>query len=335
MKEALYYTKQDETHIKCLLCPHECILTEGKRGICKVRKSVKNTLISENYGLLSSVGFDPIEKKPLYHFFPGKEILSIGSVGCNLSCYFCQNCEISQTGVEEAHFLKEYPIHTLIEAARGRKSNIGIAYTYNEPTVFYEYMIEVAREIKKRGLHNVIVSNGFINPEPLEELLDVIDACNIDLKAFTDEFYKRETKSGLQPVLETLKHIKRRDRHLEVTNLVIPGKNDDEKVFKDMISWIFSELGKDTPLHLSRYFPRYKATEAPTSEKLLARFYKLAKEKLDYVYVGNAFIENAHDTHCPECLNSIVQRRGYSIKFTGLDKSGHCANCGYQIFNYF
>ena len=335
MKEARFYNKQDDLHVKCLLCPHECVLTEGKRGICKVRISLKCTLISENYGLLASIGFDPIEKKPLYHFFPGKEILSIGTVGCNLSCNFCQNCEISQVGVHEARFLKEYPVNRLIDTAKNRASNIGIAYTYNEPTVFYEYMLDVAKEIKKEGMYNVIVSNGYINPDPLDELLNYIDACNIDLKAFTEEFYKKETKSSLQPVLSTLKHIKRRKRHLEVTNLVIPNKNDDEKVFKEMIKWISMELGKDTILHLSRYFPRYKATEPPTSDKLLSKFYNMAKEYLDFVYVGNTYLEKGHDTSCPKCSSLLVARSGYSTKVLGVDKSGNCTNCGNKVFNYY
>ena len=335
MKEAGYYIKRDDTHVQCQLCPHECILTEGKRGVCRIRISVKNTLITENYGLLASVSFDPIEKKPLYHFFPGREILSIGTVGCNLSCNFCQNCEISQVGVHEAHFLKEYPIYKLIDVAKNRASNIGIAYTYNEPTVFYEYMLDVAKEIKKLDMYNVIVSNGYINPEPLDELLNYIDACNIDLKAFTEEFYKKETRSGLQPVLNTLKHIKRRNRHLEVTNLVIPDKNDDKKVFSEMIKWISSELGKDTILHLSKYFPRYKATEPPTSDKVLGNFYSMAKEVLDYVYVGNTYIDEGHDTICPKCSYTLVKRSGYSTKVTGVDKSGNCSNCGKNIFELY
>jgi pyruvate formate lyase activating enzyme len=235
VKEASFYSA-DNGKIRCTLCPHNCIIHEGKRGICRVRKNDGGKLYSENFGQICSMNFDPIEKKPLYHFYPGSIIFSAGSLGCNLHCKFCQNWEISQTGIEEFGNLRTVAPEELINKALSRENNIGIAYTYNEPTVWYEFMIETAKLAQKEGLKNVMVTNGFINPEPLEELFPYMDAFSVDLKAFSNDFYKTVTSSRLDPVLTALKNIRNSGRHLEITNLVITDLNDNEKEFTEMIN---------------------------------------------------------------------------------------------------
>jgi pyruvate formate lyase activating enzyme len=333
MKIALFYDKLDGSKVQCHLCPHNCIISEGKLGTCGVRRNRDGDLYSETYEKVSAIHFDPIEKKPLYHFLPGKIILSIGSVGCNLSCNFCQNCDISQVTVDDFSWFKHYAVGDIVELAVSRNGNTGVSYTYNEPSIHYEYVLEIATEIKKRKMFNVMVSNGFINKEPLQKLLPVIDAFNIDLKAFTDEFYKKLTRSSLSPVLNTLKLINESGNHLEITNLVIPSLNDDTQTFRKMIDWIYKELGENTVLHLSRYFPHYKMTIAGTPISTLERLYNIAREKLHYVYLGNVVGSNGQNTYCPTCNNMIIGRSGYFISVTGVDEDGKCKKCRKTIPN--
>jgi pyruvate formate lyase activating enzyme len=331
MKEALYYHATHDQVVECRLCPHHCTIKPGKRGICRVRKNVEGRLIAENYGKVCSLNFDPVEKKPLYHFYPGQTIFSIGSVGCNLRCKFCQNWNISQTGVDEHFNLKEYTPDEIVDLAFSRQDNTGIAYTYNEPVVWFEYMEEIARLAKKKGLKNVMVTNGFVDPEPLAALISLMDAFSVDLKAFTEDFYKAMTGSALQPVLNTLKAIRKAGRHLEVTNLVITGTNDDEADFSRMVEWLGSELGVNTVLHLSRYFPMYKMDKNTTPEETLHRFYEIAKERLNYVYLGNLRIEKGNHTRCPRCGHMLIMRMGYHTEITGLDEWGRCGLCGEDV----
>jgi len=286
-KEASYYNKLKENQVQCFLCPHHCIIKQGKRGLCKVRKNIEGILVSEVYGQLSAINIDPIEKKPLYQFHPQGIILSVGSIGCNLFCDFCQNCDISQSSVDEYPYLKYYDAEDVVGIATNYHSNIGIAYTYNEPTVWYEFMYDIAREAKKKNMKNVMISNGFINRKPLEDILPFMDAFNIDLKAFTEHFYTKLTKSHLLPVLETLKTIRQNKKHLELTNLIIPGWNDDEITFTEMIKWIKNELGEETILHLSRYSPRYKLAINATPLETLNNLKIIARKNLKYVYLGN------------------------------------------------
>ena len=287
MHEALFYERKPGLKVNCTLCPHHCIIAPGKRGICEVRENREGTLVSLNYGIISSLSLDPIEKKPLYHFHPGKPILSLGSYGCNLQCRFCQNHEISQVDGTQIVEHGETDFGTIIRKAGSIPGNIGLAYTYNEPTVFYEMMLELSEMIHKGGLLNVMVSNGYIEKEPLERLLPFMDAFNIDLKGFTEQFYHRQTASRLEPVKETLQRIRESGKHLEVTNLVVPGLNDDEEIFRNMVDWIAQTLGKTTILHISRYFPRYKMNQPETPEPVIRRLFEVAKEKLTYVYPGN------------------------------------------------
>ena len=333
--EAQYYTKLEANKVQCTLCPHNCVLKEGQSGICKVRVYHKGELITENYGKISGYHFDPIEKKPLYHFYPGKDILSIGSVGCNLYCRFCQNHEIAQTGVHNYPYLKELSPGAIVNAALRQENSIGIAYTYNEPLVFYEFMRDVALDAKQNGLKNVMVTNGFINPEPLKSLVKFIDAFSVDLKAFTNDFYKKITSSKLNPVLESLKNIKKSGKFLEITNLVIPTLNDDKKKFEDMVIWISEELGKDTVLHISRYHPMYKMKIESTAPDTLFSLFEIANKYLDFVYLGNLHSVKGQNTYCPGCKKMVIERSGYYTKTTGVDELGNCKYCKTKVIEHF
>ncbi|MCD4730302.1 MAG: AmmeMemoRadiSam system radical SAM enzyme [Bacteroidales bacterium] len=333
MKEASFYERLNGK-VKCFLCPHECLINDGKRGSCRVRKNIKGRLISENYQQICSYNFDPIEKKPLYHFFPGQTIFSIGSIGCNLHCSFCQNWEISQSGIDEHPYLKSNSPEDIVNQAKNRSDNLGIAFTYNEPTVWYEYMIDIAKLAKDKGLKTVMVTNGFINPEPLEELLPYMDAFSVDLKAFTEQFYKQQTSSKLAPVLETIQLLKKHNKHFEITNLVITDTNDNEKDFSEMVNWIVNETGEDTVLHISRYFPMYKMTKEATSVDKLMKLYTIAKEKLNYVYLGNVRSGEGQDTFCKSCNSRVISRSGYYTESDGLNSIGNCNNCKQPIITY-
>jgi pyruvate formate lyase activating enzyme len=329
-KEAMFYDRQDGK-VKCYLCPHNCIIKEGFSGVCNVRRNSEGKLVSDNYGILSAVNFDPIEKKPLYHFYPGSLILSLGSYGCNMKCKCCQNWQISQATVKDFTVRNSYMPQDMLRIAKSRSNNIGVAYTYNEPTVWYEFMLETAKLFQSAGLKNAIVSNGFINEEPLLELLKYIDAFNIDLKAFNDRFYKEVSSAKLEPVKNTLKIISEHKKHLEITNLVIPGLNDNEDEFKSMVEWIASELGVNTVLHLSRYHPMYRMNIESTSSLTLERLYKIAAGILDYVFVGNINLKDYQDTKCSKCKNTVISRSGYFIEKSGIDKDGKCIYCGNLI----
>lgn len=331
MHEALYYTTEYEGKVRCSLCPHNCLISSEKKGICKVRYNQNGKLYSGVYGQIATSHSDPIEKKPLYHFFPGREILSVGSPGCNLRCMFCQNFSLSQC--ETPDFVKHFEIspRKLVDYALGIPGNIGIAYTYNEPTVFYEMMLETATYAKSTGLKNVIISNGFINREPLEQLLPFIDAFNIDLKAFNDAFYRKITGGRLLPILETLKTIYNAGKHLEITMLVIPSLNDSEMEFTEMLDWIVNELSPEVPLHLSRYFPAWKMELPPTPTETLQHLAKLASEKLNYVFTGNIAETYYSNTTCPDCHNLLIERQRYNTRILGLTVNGKCNSCGTQI----
>ncbi len=286
-KEAWYYEKSANTDLICHLCPHNCRIGPGRRGICDVRRNHEGMLVAETYEKLSSMHLDPVEKKPFYHYFPGSMVLSVGTVGCNMSCSFCQNCEISRAAPNRFPFLRQMKASEVIEAAVSYPSNLGLAYTYNEPSIWYEFMYDMAVLAKKRNLKNLMVSNGYISKKPLEELLPYMDAFNIDLKAFNNDFYRKITGSRLQPVLETLKTISKHHKHLEITNLVIPGLNDNEEEFEQMAHWISLELGPQTVLHISRYFPMHKMKKPPTPVKTLEKLQEIANDYLDFVYTGN------------------------------------------------
>jgi pyruvate formate lyase activating enzyme len=333
MKEALFYSKLENLQVRCELCPHLCTLSNGSTGNCRVRKNIGGVLFSENYGKISGYHLDPIEKKPLYHFYPGKKILSIGSFGCNMHCTFCQNHEISQCGASSVRSLELSPDSVVNDALR-KAENIGVAFTYNEPFVFYEFMRDTALLVRQYGLKNVMVSNGFFNEGPLQKMLVFIDAFSIDLKAFTNEFYKKYTSSAIDAVKDSLIAIKKSGKHLEITNLVIPGLNDNRPAFEAMVGWIRNMLGRDTILHISRYFPRYKMTISPTDEQTLQELYSLASKALDYVYIGNMHGAKGQDTYCPNCGHKVVSRNGYQTNTSGLTNEGNCLHCSQKLFVY-
>ena len=326
-----FFNKLEDNKVKCLLCPHECLINPGKSGICKVRKNINGVLHLDVYGFLSATHFDPIEKKPLYHFHPGKEIFSLGSLGCNFHCKCCQNYHISQTGKSDFQHLTKSSIPEIVKRVMSSPLNIGVAYTYNEPIVWYEYMIDVAKEISQLQYKNVVVSNGFINREPLAKLIEFIDAFNIDLKGFSNEIYKSFAGGKLDNVLQTLQLVKEKDRHLEITFLVVTNVNDDIKDFQNMVKWIAQNLGSDVPFHISRYFPNYKYNAQATSVGLLKNMAGIASEALNYVYVGNMRENEYQNTICPACNSTVIQRSGYFTNLRNLTPDGKCLSCGQKI----
>jgi len=321
MKEALHYERRDDGRVQCRLCPQQCVIADGRTGICRVRKCIGGILYAMTYAECTSVAMDPIEKKPLYHFHPGHDILSLGSWGCNFACSFCQNWHIS---------FEQPPTQTLppeaAVAQAQRAGAIGIAYTYNEPMIWYEYVLETARRAHAEGLKNVLVTNGFISPEPLDELLPVIDALNIDLKSIRPEFYRKLCHGELGPVLETAESANN-TAHVEVTNLIIPGWNDTEEELAELATWIAEHLGPETPTHLSAYSPRHQLQAPPTSAELLLKAHEIFRTRLGYVYLGNVTTAEGNDTACHSCGQPLVTRRGYAVSIVGL-KGSACANCG-------
>ena len=318
---------------RCLLCPHYCIIKPGNVGICGVRENRGDTVSLSTYGIISGYAVDPIEKKPLYHFFPGKSILSVGSYGCNLKCDFCQNHQISQhTGKEGSYSLSP---GELVSRALRVEDNAGIAFTYNEPVIWHEYVLDCARLASEHGLKNVMVTNGYINPGPLDELLEVIDAFNIDLKAFDDSFYRRFTGATLKPVLETIEKVAGAGRHLELTTLILPGLNDSDTSMHREAEWIATIVGRRVPLHISSYFPMYLRSDPATPSETMIRLRDIASGYLDFVYTGNMPGEQCGcDTYCPSCHIPVIKRAGYRITITALDNEGRCLNCGEKITEY-
>ena len=330
LKEAKYYRKLENKEVQCLLCPRRCIIPPAKRGFCGVRKNINGKLYSLVYGKPCAVHIDPIEKKPLFHFYPKSKAFSIATAGCNLRCKFCQNWHISQARPEET-INYNLPPAKLIEEVKKSGCSI-IAYTYTEPTIFYEYMLETAKLAHQNGIKNIMHSAGFINPEPLRELCKYLDAANVDLKGFSDEYYRKTCAGSLQPVLESLKTIKKEGVWLEVTNLIIPGLNDNPEEIKEMCIWIKKNLGEDTPLHFSRFYPTYKLKNLfPTPVESLEKAREIALNVgLKYVYIGNVPGHSGEITYCPKCGKVLVRRIGYRILENNI-VDGKCKFCGEKI----
>lgn len=323
MKEAAYYEKLDGGKVHCHLCPQECKINDGRKGFCRARSNNGGVLYSDIYEQVLAAHLDPIEKKPLYHFHPGKPVFSIGTRGCNQRCDFCQNWEMVETDSPGTRITSDE-----VAAMAGRDGSIGIAYTYNEPLIWFEFVLECAKKVRERGLKNVLVTNGSVNPEPLEELLPYVDAMNIDLKSMDPGFYKKICQSKLEPVLATIRRAKR-SCHVEITNLLIPSHNDSDGLIGLLVDFV-AELGSDTPLHFSAYYPCYKMTVEPTPVATLRRARDIATRKLDFVYMGNVRAEDAGTSCCPGCGAPVVERDGYSTDPSGLD-GGRCASCGSDL----
>lgn len=328
--EALFYEKKENKQVTCTLCPRVCKIGEGHTGFCNTRKNIDGTLFALNYSRCSSIAMDPIEKKPLYHFYPGAYILSMGTVGCNLHCNFCQNWNIARA--EEGYVTEEISPRKAVDLIKkyrqkGR-SCIGLAYTYSEPFTWFEFVFETARIAREQGIKNVLVTNGYINKEPLQQILPYIDAMNIDVKGFTDEYYRSVCNGRLGPVVRTVEEAFDKC-HVELTTLLVPGLNDSLEEIDRLVSWI-AGLDREIPLHFSRYFPNYKMNLPATPNQTLQKVWELAKEKLSYVYVGNAPQLNAENTYCPKCKFKLIERYAYTVRITGLDGK-KCRRCGYPV----
>jgi len=321
-----------EKNIECLICPHNCKIPPGKKGICGVRKNTGNKIELLTHGIISGYAIDPVEKKPLYHFYPGYNILSVGSYGCNMRCDFCQNYHISQECeiTADPKITREKIISDITSASK----NIGLAFTYNEPVIWFEYIVEIASSVRSKGFMTALVTNGFVNKAPLHELIELTDAFNVDLKAFNNDFYRKLTGASIKPVKEALTEIAKAGRHLEITTLLIPGQNDSLSEMESQVKWIGSELGDETPFHLSRYFPMYQRHDPPTPHDTLIRHFELASKYLKYVYLGNTMSDTGQATKCPKCGETITNRIGYDIRNVGT-RDGKCNKCGREIYKNF
>lgn len=330
LKQASYYKKLDNNTVQCELCPRRCVIPDKKRGFCGVRENRSGTLYTLVYAKPCAIHIDPIEKKPLFHFMPATTAFSIATAGCNLKCKFCQNWQISQAKPEEVDYVYLEPPDLIKRAKESGAPTI--AYTYSEPTIFYEYMFDIAKLAKKEGIRNIMHSAGHINEEPLRQLCKYLDAANIDLKGFSQEYYNEISLGNLDSVLRTLKILRQEGVWVEITNLILPGYNDDEAIIRKMCLWIKENLGSETPLHFSRFWPMYKLTALnPTPLTTLEKARQIALDcGLKYVYIGNIPGHEAENTYCPRCKKIVIKRAGYAILEVNLI-DGKCKFCGEKI----
>ena len=330
-KEAMLYKKIDNTKVQCTLCAHKCKISESNYGFCNVRKNFEGKLYTLNYGSIIAAHTDPIEKKPLYHFLPGSKAFSIATPGCNFRCSFCQNWQISQFKKEDQNMVKVRYIDPkeIVDTAlnQGCKS---ISYTYTEPTVFFEYAYDTAKIAKEKGLKNIFVTNGYMTSDALDKIGPFLDAANIDLKSSSKDFYNNFCKAKLEPVLESIKKMKKLGIWVEVTTLVVPEQNDSENELNKIAGFI-SSVGVEIPWHISRFHPDYKYNDSyPTPVKTLEKAYKIGKKHgLKYVYLGNVIDEI--NTLCSKCGNVLIEREYMSIKKVNIDKTGKCSKCGNPV----
>lgn len=330
LKEAMFYKKIDEETVQCSLCPRNCSLIEGQRSFCRVREVEKGKLYSLVYGIPCSIHIDPIEKKPIFHMLPGTTSFSIATTGCNLRCKFCQNWSISQAKPEDVDYVY-LPPQEVVRLAEEKKC-ASIAYTYSEPTVFYEYMLDTAKIAKEKNIKNIYVTAGYINPEPAKLLAKYIDAANIDLKAYDDEYLQNICAQRLEPLLKAIKLFKELGVWIEITNLILPTLNDDMEKIRKMCIWIKENLGPDTPLHFSRFFPIYKMIHLPpTPVSTLEEARGIAMEVgLNYVYIGNVPGHSGENTYCPQCKSLLIERKVFFLSRYNLNKN-KCKFCNREI----
>ena len=333
---ARWWHRLNDGRIQCDLCPRDCRLADGQRGFCFVRQRIGEQMVLTTYGRSSGFCVDPIEKKPLNHFYPGSSVLSFGTAGCNLGCRFCQNWDISKARAVD----RLQDSATPEEIAR-RAAELGcrsVAFTYNDPVIFAEYALDVAEACHAHGIETVAVTAGYIHPEPRRDFYAQMDAANIDLKGFTEDFYSRLTLSHLAPVLDTLEYVKHHTRTwLEITTLLIPGHNDGDAELEALSKWVYQHLGPDVPLHFTAFHPDYKLTEvAPTPKATLRRARALAlNEGLRFVYIGNVHDADGDTTTCPECRTKLIERDWYEILDYRLTPEGRCPRCEYQLPGHF
>jgi pyruvate formate lyase activating enzyme len=330
IKEASFYKKLENSKVQCNLCSHNCRITEGDTGVCGVRQNKEGKLYSLIYGLCSSMAVDPIEKKPLYHFHPGSSVFSIGAVGCNFSCLHCQNYDIS-TAKPDFSYSREITSEDVIKHAKEQDCG-GIAFTYNEPSIWYEFTLDCAKLAKKQGLYTVYVTNGYISKEPLKQISCVLDAMNIDVKGFTEEFYRKVCNARLQPVLDTCVLAKELGIHIELTYLVIPGYNDSSEEVEKFCLWVVEKLGGNIPVHFSRFHPDHNMLNVSrTPMDTLINVFNIAKKTgLSFVYLGNVASGEYEDTVCPKCGSICIKRVGFSVNLNKLDR-GKCKSCGQDL----
>jgi len=330
LKEALFYEKADHQSVKCNLCPKNCLIPEGKYGFCRARKNVRGVLYSMGYGRPCSVAIDPMEKKPLFHYLPGSRTFSIASAGCSLRCLFCQNWQISQCSPEQTTNYNLTP-EDVVKLAKEKNCPV-IAYTYSEPVNFYEYMFDTAKIARENGIKNIMHTAGYINKEPLEKLLPYIDAANVDLKGFSPDYYKNVCGANLDDVLRTLQIMKKHKIWIEITTLIVPGYNDSPEELRKLCNWIKINLGPETPLHFSRFYPVYKLAHlTATPYKTLENAYEIARQcGLKYVYIGNVYDNPCEDTLCPGCGKIVIDRKGFEVVQNHI-RNKKCKYCGTKI----
>lgn len=332
IKEAMLYDKLDADKVQCRVCSHRCTIADGKRGFCRVRENRGGILYTLIYNTVSSEAVDPIEKKPLFHFYPGTLAYSLGTIGCNFRCKHCQNWTISQIGIDKASTVEMTP-----EEAVQRALSVGartIAWTYNEPTIWYEYTYDCAKLAKEEGLATAYITNGYITAEALEKISPYLDAFRVDIKAFTEDFYRDVTSAKLAPVLESAKLARKLGMHVEVVNLLIPTKNDSSQEIRDMVKWIYENLGADTPLHFTRFYPQYHMSEIdPTPIQKLEEAHKIATEEgMRFVYLGNVPTGHGYEnTYCPKCGKLLIKRSAFSVLEYYITPKGACPKCGENI----
>ena len=332
--EALLYQKLEEQNVRCILCAHSCIIKPGRRGICGVRQNRDGILETLVFGRLIAQHVDPIEKKPLFHLLPGSRSYSIATVGCNFKCRFCQNADIAQmpNDLQGAVMGAFCPPQAVVAGALGRGCR-SIAYTYTEPTVYFEFALETARLASAKGLKNVFVTNGFMSREALEMAAPYLDGANVDLKAFSDDFYRKRCSARLEPVKETLRRLKTLGKLVEVTTLVIPGLNDDPDELRRLAGFIADDLGPETPWHISRFHPTYKLTDRPvTPAETLEMAAEVGKQAgLHYVYMGNVPGRGGESTYCHQCGALLIERLGFTVLRNAIQDDG-CPECRTPVY---
>ncbi|NNE09922.1 MAG: AmmeMemoRadiSam system radical SAM enzyme [Gemmatimonadetes bacterium] len=331
MHRARWWRPESDGRILCTLCPRDCRLRPGQAGFCYIRQNHEGELVTLGYGRPTAVAADPIEKKPLNHFLPGTDVLSFGTAGCNLGCKFCQNWDISKAKIDEIQSGHVSP-ERIVQTAIDEKCD-SIAFTYNDPVIFGEFVIDVARIARSRGVHTVMVTAGYVHEEPRREIFAEIDAANVDLKGFTNEFYRKTTLSDLDPVRETLLRLRHEtDVWLEITTLLIPGLNDSNRELSDECAWIARELGTDVPVHFTAFHPDYRMQDRPpTPPSTLHRARHIAHEAgLQFVYVGNIHDPAGQTTFCPGCDRAVIERNWHSVLDNHIDH-GKCGHCGHAI----